>query len=855
LLLGLTASAFGQAAPPQTPNPDAAVPPTETPAGAPASATGAPPASAPSASTPPATVTPPSTPPAPGPVPSSPPTSTPPVAAAPSAAPSSSAAAPSSPPSAGAASAPPTAAAAAAGEAGTGAPAQTRLSDVVVTAKKRVEKAQDVPLPIAVASGQQIIDENITTSNDVARITPNLSGQVTGSRSTHPRWFLRGIGTNDSSVNLESPISIYVDEVLVGYTVLQSFPLFDLERVEVLKGPQGTLWGKNTTGGAISFVSRKPTFDPSGYVEGGLGDYGYRSAQAAYGGGILGDRLAARASFFYDEQSGWATNIRDGSKGPQFNDFNTRLQLLGNVTDDLDILVSGRLRLLNQGQSPSYFIGSQNGVVQPAIQPYPNGPTYTPSYGDNPQIGDSFWAGPQSALLQTHGATATINYHFTGYTLTSIAAVDVATNDSQSLGYNPNPAFDQTGGFSHATSRQITEELRLTSPKADRFNWIAGLQYFDWHFYNDSASAIFGPTASRKNFLDNRINQTDDSPAAFASATFNFTKALALTGGLRYTYDTKTVESQRLNATGAGVTFSNLGNWNNPTSITSPLTVLTIPQSADWSQVTYDVTPEYKITKDVLAFFRFAKGFRAGVFNPTIIPAVGTAPAYLPKVNPEVLYDAELGLKSAWFDGRLVANAGAFYYLLHGIQLNVQQPNPNGIPGASTSTVQNAASGNVKGLELEVNALPIKGLRLQGGLGLLKATYTDFLTYQGTNTVNASGNAFYRTPRVSATLSAEYRVPVTQDTAVALGTDWLFRSMIYDNAVIQNDPVQTVPGYAIGNVELRYIIKGGRLTVQGYVKNVANADYRILSQVVASGAYPTNLGDPRTLGVELISQF
>jgi len=724
-----------------------------------------------------------------------------------------------------------------------------------VTAKKRVEKVQDVPLPIAVASGQQIIEQNITTANDVARITPNLSGQVTGSRSARPRWFLRGIGTNDPSVNLESPISVYVDEVLVGYPALQSFPLFDLERVEVLKGPQGTLWGKNTTGGAISFVSKKPTFDPSGYIEGGLGDYGYRSAQAAYGGPILGDRLAARASFFYDEQSGWATNIRDGSKGPQFNDFSTRLQLLGNVTDDLDILVSGRLRFLNQGEAPTYSIGSQNGMIQPAIQPYPNGPTYTPAYGDNPQIGDSFWLGPQSALLQTHGATATINYHFFGYTLTSIAAVDVATNDSQTLGYNPNPAFDQTGTFSHAASRQISEELRLTSPKADRFNWIAGLQYFDWHFYNDSASAIFGPTASRKNFLDNRINQTDVSPAAFASATFNFTRALALTGGLRYTYDTKDVETQRLNATGAGVTFSNLGNWNSPTSITSPLTVLSIPQSANWSQVTYDVTPEYKITKDVLAFFRFAKGFRAGTFNPTIIPAAGTAPAYLPKVNPEILYDWELGLKSAWFDGRLIANAGAFYYLLHGIQLNVQQPNPNGIPGASTSTVQNAAGGNVKGLELELNALPIRGLRLQGGLGLLRARYTDFETFQGANTVNASGNAFYRTPWISATLSAEYRVPVTKETAVALGTDWLFRSLIYDNAVVQNDPVQTVPGYAIGNVELRYIIKNGRLTIQGYVKNVANADYRILSQVVASGAYPTNVGDPRTYGVELISQF
>jgi iron complex outermembrane receptor protein len=127
---------------------------------------------------------------------------------------------------------------------------QPRLTDVIVTAHKREEKAKEVPIALTVTSGDQVIKKNLSTSNDLERTSPNLAGQASGGRNARPRWFLRGIGTNDPSVNLESPIGVYADEVYIGYVPLQSFPLFDLERVEILKGPQGTLWGKNTTGGA-----------------------------------------------------------------------------------------------------------------------------------------------------------------------------------------------------------------------------------------------------------------------------------------------------------------------------------------------------------------------------------------------------------------------------------------------------------------------------------------------------------------------------------------------------------------------------------------------------------------------------
>jgi iron complex outermembrane receptor protein len=486
-----------------------------------------------------------------------------------------------------------------------------------VTAQKREERLQDVPTPITAASGKRLQDENITQSNDVERISPNLSGQQSGSRNSRPRWFLRGIGTNDPSLNLESPIGVYQDEVFIAYVPLQTFPLFDLDRVEVLKGPQGTLWGKNTTGGAIHFVSKKPSFDPSGYLKGTLGTYGLHGMEGGFGGPVIGEWLAARASLYYEEQDGWATNSRDGSKDPRYGDFASRLQLLANFGDDVDVLLSGRFHVLNGGIGPVYSLGAGPGG---AIQQYPTAPTtYTPPYGSNPSTSSDFLRGPGTSLLQSQGATGTVNWHLGDYTVTSISALDHATSTSSSFSYWPDLNFDQTGSNSQVESRQITEEIRLTSPKGDRFNWIAGFHYFNWHLFSDSESAIFGPVAARKNFTDNRFLQDDISYAGFASAKYNFTDALALTVGARYTYDKKYVQTQRLSGTGAGIGFLDQGNWTDPDRIGGTLNQNALSPDKGWSQLTYDVTPEYKITKDVLAFARFAKGFRAGTYNPTIL--------------------------------------------------------------------------------------------------------------------------------------------------------------------------------------------------------------------------------------------
>ena len=210
--------------------------------------------------------------------------------------------------------------------------------------------------------------------------------------------------------------------------------------------------------------------------------------------------------------------------------------------------------------------------------------------------------------------------------------------------------------------------------------------------------------------------------------------------------------------------------------------------------------------------------------------------------------------KTSWFDDRLIANIAVFHYWVDNVQLNVQTPNPTGLPNQSGSTVQNAANGTVLGGELELEALPIDALRLRAGVGLLKAEYHDFITYQGTEKVDASGNAFYRVPQFSGSLGAALTLPVTKNTAIGASTDWTIRTKVYHNAVIQDDPVQTTPAYAIGNADLRYIIQK-RFTIQAFVKNVADTSYAVFTNVPSSGVQTANLGAPRTYGLQVIAEL
>ncbi|MBB3221154.1 TonB-dependent receptor [Pseudoduganella umbonata] len=728
------------------------------------------------------------------------------------------------------------------------------ISVVTVTAQKREEKVTDVPLPITAIGGDAIRDRNIGSSADIERLVPNLSAQSSGGKASKPRWFLRGIGTNDPNANNEGPLGIYVDDVVVGLQGNQNFPIFDLERVEVLRGPQGTLWGKNNTGGAINFISARPTFDTDGYARIGFGNYGSRTVEAAFGGAVQEEVLAARASLYYERNDGWARNIVTGEDGPKLRDFAARFQVLAKPTRDLEALLILRLRQRDGGNPGSALVGatSVNGVTTPnpggAITQ--GGGSYLPSYGTSPEPTSDYWAGDGYNKQDTNGASARVTWQFGGHTLTSITAFDNSSGDTWSgVGVPAGTTLDRSSARGSDSSRQRTQELRLSSSKDQPLSWILGAYYYNQDARVDSQGARFNNT---EQYTQSSWDQKSISTALFGNARYAFTPQAAVTLGLRHTRERKSIEETTLtandNAAGDRVVFNDANAWWLPGAVSggAVVPVTALERSARWNKTTWDLTPEYRVDKDLLLYARVATGFRSGGFNQAIVNNA------IRLTDPETITDYEVGAKSEWLRGRVTANLAAFYYDIKNLALNIQQV----VPGTTITSTNGSSNGNIKGIELDVDALLTRELRVAASIGLLRSKYTEFAYSVGNVQLDASGNEFYRTPRRSFRLDAEYRLPLASGADVLFGSDWSYRSHIFHNATVQNDPIQETPGYWNGNARISYRSANEQLQLTAFVSNVTDQRNKVLSQIVNTrGVYPTSFAPPRQFGVQATFSF
>lgn len=748
------------------------------------------------------------------------------------------------------------------------------LQTVVVTAQKREQDVQSVPVAISVVSGDDIIDRGIDNSNDIQRLVPGLSGQQSG--FSRPRWFIRGIGSNDPNLTTESPLGVYRDEIFTALTSLQSFAIYDLERVEVLKGPQGTLWGKNTTAGAVNFISRKPSQQTDGYLRLSAGDWGARSAQGAAGGGIS-DRLAGRVSFYHQEYDGYATNLYNGKDGPGFEQTGLRVQLLGDLSDNLSALYKVEFGNRKPGGGYAHTVNSEAGGADRY--------GFTPGYGSKPKADSDYYAGESVDDTDTIGHLFKLDWELGhGYTFTSITGYDESENYTTSTSGHP-PTYigtrDKTASRGTTDGWQLSQEFRLVSPQTDRLSWIAGLHYFRYRFDRDTANATFEP-AARTSFNRTWLKQDAESYAAFGSLKFNVTDRFALNGGLRWTEETKDINIHTVR-TGTGSTVhTDHAAWWNLDSLGSPLTYnQNISRSGKWSELTGDFTPEYFFTDNFLGYFRYARGYRSGGFGSTIPTlnagqvAAGVQP-YIPQVEPEYLDSYEFGVKSSWLDGRLQANAAIYYYDHKDIQLNVQAPNPLNLVNPPTGAFsQNAAGGEVKGLELEVQWRPLDNLRIGGAFNITDAKYKDFnpvLSVSGvTGEVDRSGNRYFRTPKYMASLDLEYRAPLPNRLGtLVLATDWVYRSHQYYDAARQGasqgevavaldgnvyqSEWQEQDAYWVGNAKVAYEPPHGQTEYFVSVSNLLDETY-VVNSTAASPSYPVALGQPRFVNLGFTARF
>ncbi|WP_207885789.1 TonB-dependent receptor [Pseudomonas sp. 30_B] len=704
--------------------------------------------------------------------------------------------------------------------------APTTLGKVVVTAQKREESVQEVPAPITVISGEKIRDASLQSANEVTRYTPNASAGTTDGHG-RPRWWIRGLGTGDQGANTVSPIGIYVDDVYIANISATGFPLFDQERVEVLRGPQGTLWGKNTTGGAINFISRKPTFSPEGYFKVDMGNYDNRIVEGAVSDALVDDKLAGRLSFHHQGRDGYTENINDNDDQGALEDDAVRLQFAARINDDLDANLNLHAR--------SYHDTASYNTVSYGTRP--NG-TNQFGYSIDPKLGKANFNAKYQAEIDQLGSNLNLVWQLGELELTSITAFEHFTRDGWSD--SDNTPLELQRSYGYADSQQYSQEFRLASPRTDRLNWVLGFHYFNEDLQAENANAALTNPYIPRYYNNVSYDQQTESYAIFGSTTYNFTDDFSLTAGLRWTRETKDIDLLRLQNRGPAV-FGN-GDWWKEDNVLSPLVPnATQDASNTWSDYSWDLTPEYRISDNARAYFRYARGFRSGGYNTGV-----TSQATVATVDPEYLTSYELGLKSEWLDGRLNANTSVFYYDYKDIQLNIV----TAVNNQTVSRLANGAQGEAYGAEFELEAIPVENLHVNFGLGLLHTEFTDYTS--GPN--DYSGNNFVRAPNVSAVLGADYRIPLNVGGAVILGTDWNTRSRQYFFSNDQSANMRS-GGYTLGNAQVTYELPGETTRVTAYVNNLTDKEYR---NHTLPGGYQTAalmFGDPRTFGVSVTTDF
>ncbi len=645
--------------------------------------------------------------------------------------------------------------------------AQVVLEEVMVTAQKREQSLQDVPASVSAISGDAIHDfvgsaENIRA---LAGRVPSLQVESSNGRQS-PRFYIRGLGNTDFDVNANQPVSMILDDIALENSVLKSLPLYDVARVEVLKGPQGTLFGRNTPAGVVKIDSVRPSRETEGYISGGYGSR--ETAQVEFAiGGALSDTVASRLSVKYtDRGEEWIDNSVDGDSVGSFDEFAYRLQFLFEPSDALTALV--KVHGFDQdGDHPQIFYA--NALEQ--------GKEGLRSGFDEEKISQDSPAGFE---LEHIGGSANIEYDFGNVTLTSITGYDTLDSFSRAdidgglVTFNPAEFADLgrnafgvvASGDGLDDHYQFSQELRL-SGDTDTMFYQVGLFYFDEDItirstdFNASIPPDFtAPALDRTTFVE----QETSSWAVFGQVEYKFTDVLSVTAGLRYTDDDKDLEV-----------------IPGPNSTAFPAT---ISEGDDY--ISWDLAFNYDLNSDMSVYGRVGEASR----GPVTIGRFGFTSA----ADTETLTSIEFGLKTVLFEGRARWNAAIYSY-----EIEDQQLTATGGFG-NFNTLLNADNTKGAGFETDFEWLVVENFRVMANLSYndTEIDDRDLTTSACTSeplctmldpvavpdnpsdfgmfdTVFVDGNPLPRSPEWLFNFALSYTAPLSSGAVVYINTDWNYR--------------------------------------------------------------------------------
>jgi iron complex outermembrane receptor protein len=604
--------------------------------------------------------------------------------------------------------------------------ADTALEDVVVTAQRRSESAQKVGVAIDIASGEELQALRIQQPLGLATISPSLSTMNATTDST-PLFLMRGIGLDDFNMNNSSGVGTYLDDVFASFPGFLTSALFDLDRVEILKGPQGTLYGKNTAGGAINIISKRPTDDLEGYVDASYSRWQTLEITAAVSGRLTSSIKARLAATATKQGEGYQTDIDTGQKYGQLNRGGIRASADIQLTDAANLLVIAHY--IYDHSVPS---SPSTPDVEALIPPQP---FKTAGLLDSPPGGTLVRTGglPLYKNESGEGAVATLSAQLARLTLTSISAFD--DFGARSLdNYDGYPGADNnwTKDFQQ---QQFSQELRLASPVGRFVDWIVGGEYsqnwfhcrdaLDWTFVYGLANFI---TDSGKAITAADFIQTQKSSGLYVHAETHLSSRWTLVTGMRYSHAEVSFKGKTIDPTGL-LAFAARGF----TGTVVPNTVLAaLDQSRSSQDVSYRIEPEYHLSEKALLYGSIATAYKAGIFYGQ--PAqVQVDWGY---VNPEHVRTTEFGLKSRHFGDSLEVDAAVFDSDIRDRQSSLSLwAGPVGTQPLIAG-LGNVPRSRIDGAETEIKWRPLAGLEIRLAATYLHARVTQTLT-------NANGLALF----------------------------------------------------------------------------------------------------------------
>lgn len=728
----------------------------------------------------------------------------------------------------------------------------TALDAIVVTAERRSENLQKVPLSVAAVSGEQL--RAVTADGgDILALSgkvPSFYAETTTGR-IFPRFYIRGLGNIDFYLGASQPVSIIQDDVVLEHVVLKSNPVFDVQQVEVLRGPQGSLFGRNTTAGIVKFDTIKPTDTYQGRFSASYGSYGTTTFDGGVGG-PLADGLMFRASVLYQHRDDYVDNTyagasADGTMSPKknamggFTEKDARLQILAKPNDQLSVLASFHAR---------DYQGTSTLFLRQALTKGSN----TPNAPRDKVALDEANNNPQA--YETQGAALHIDYDFGPVTFTSISAYETTNGYSRGdtdggaaanfpVGGVPN-GFGQSQGQVRDLD-QLTQEIRLASNGEGRLKWQVGGMYFDSRDTTDFYQRGYFLLPTSAGYNPNnwvRLNNLNTSWAMFGQASYQLTDALTVTAGVRDTYDAKKTILAKTSANAAGV--STYGGRR-------------YVRLAD-DKPSWDLSAQYQLNPDVNVYARVAKGFR----GPTIQGRSAVFNADFTTADSETILSWEAGFKSTLLDNTLRLNASAFTYEVSDIQLNGNDSNGNGV-------LFNADKAKAYGVEADLEWRPVQNLLLTAGASYLHSEIQDKRVYAqvcalngvvvctvenptikvGANTfAQIDGQPLPNAPKYNLNFTARYDVPVGEAGRLFAATDWNVQG--YTNFVLYKTREFYSKGSFEGGLKLGYenLDKGYEIAVFG--RNITNEkNLKGVIENYMAAVY----NEPRIIGVSLSAKL